>query len=450
MPVVSVRSLAESWISGGGCSGFWAFRDASWHAILKMTTVGRWDAAETTAIHALLTRMTTDRLMLVWIVAALVGCSAPPSAQQAVASWDSGGVRVVLNRHPKWAEGQGWVFSSASPVLFQGPMDLHDGVILSDGTVVGLDRDAKMLHVFAPTGELIRSVGGEGSGPGEYREPTEMAPYRGDSVVVYDRRLGRTTVLSSRGETGRLIPVRIPTPRVQLLGSLDDGSIVVLAATFTPQSGIWRDTAALVRIPAGGGSLDTVATVPGAEFYDAIFRGSRQFGVRPYGRSTIGSARGRRITINRGEGCDVETLLPSGELVTRARHPCARSPITDEVVTAAEADELAGFRSDEARQFATAFYEAELRPYPDFAPPYDALLTDASGRIWARRYSLAGDSPARPWAIFDEEGRWLGEVMVTGNFRLIHVADTTALGQVVDTLGHSYLALRRIAKGGRR
>jgi hypothetical protein len=329
-------------------------------------------------------------------------------------------------------------------------MDLHDGVILSDGTVVGLDRDAKMLHVFAPTGELISSVGGEGSGPDEYREPTGLAPYRGDSVVVYDRRLGRATVLSNRGETSRLIPVRIPSPTVELLGSLDDGSMVMLAGTFTPQGRIWRDTAALVRIAAEGGALDTIGTVPGAEFYAAMFRGSRQFGVRPFGRSTIGSARGRRITINRGDGCDVETLLSSGEMVTRARHPCARSPITDEVVTAAEAEELAGFRSDEARQFAAAFYEADLRPYPDFAPPYDALLTDASGCIWASRYTLPGDSPARSWALFDEEGRWLGEVMVTGNFRLIHVADTTALGQVVDTLGRSKLALRRIVKGGRR
>lgn len=395
-------------------------------------------------------RMVTDSLMLVWIVAAIVGCSAPPPAQEAVTSWDSGGVRVVLNRHPKWGEGQGWVFSSARPVLFQGPMDLHDGAILSDETVVGLDRDAKMIHVFAPTGGLIRSVGGEGSGPGEYREPTGLAPYRGDSVVVYDRRLGRATVLSNRGETSRLIPVRIPSPTVQLLGSLDDGSMVVLAGTFTPQGGIWRDTAALIRIAAEGGSLDTVGTVPGAEFYDAMFRGSRQFGIRPFGRSTIGSAAGRRITINRGDGCDVETLLPSGELVTRARHPCARSPITNDVVAADEAEELAGFRSGEARQFAAAFYEAELRPYPDSAPPYDALLTDASGRIWARKYRVPGDSPPRSWTVFDDEGRWLGEVLVTGGFRLIHVADTTALGQVVDTLGRSHLALRRIDKGGRR
>ncbi len=50
-----------------------------------------------------------------------------------------------------------------SAIVLSGPTDLHDGVILGDGTVVALDRHQRSLHVFDPAGRLTRSLGGQGS-----------------------------------------------------------------------------------------------------------------------------------------------------------------------------------------------------------------------------------------------------------------------------------------------
>lgn len=61
------------------------------------------------------------------------------------------------------------------------------------------DEGASRIVVFDSAGRLERTMGREGSGPGEFVDLSSMA-WLGDSLVVYDPRAGRVQVLSRRGE----------------------------------------------------------------------------------------------------------------------------------------------------------------------------------------------------------------------------------------------------------
>lgn len=77
----------------------------------------------------------------------------------------------------------------------RGPLQVYSG---SGQTLVFAPRSGRpALALLDSTGRAIRSVGGVGDGPGEFRLPTVLARFRGDSIWVYDRGQRRVSVLSA-------------------------------------------------------------------------------------------------------------------------------------------------------------------------------------------------------------------------------------------------------------
>ncbi len=63
-----------------------------------------------------------------------------------------------------------------------------DATIDADGNVYVLDRQLSQVHVFGPDGSLLRTLGREGEGPGEFRFPTNI-------VLLPDGRVGVSRVM---------------------------------------------------------------------------------------------------------------------------------------------------------------------------------------------------------------------------------------------------------------
>ena len=71
---------------------------------------------------------------------------------------------------PDWAQ-----FASRGPAGFDGAGNLYI-----------LDRGAFQVVVIDPEGELIRTIGGVGAGPGEFGFPRQMVVWRDGSLAVND------------------------------------------------------------------------------------------------------------------------------------------------------------------------------------------------------------------------------------------------------------------------
>ena len=112
----------------------------------------------------------TLRLPLVSAVAHLVFTASTASAQTPISTVDlQEAIRVVSN-------------DSVPGMLLTGVEDL---VVLPDGRIVTLHRREPIVRVFDPTGQLIRTLGRLGDGPGEFDSPAS-AGYVADRIWVRD------------------------------------------------------------------------------------------------------------------------------------------------------------------------------------------------------------------------------------------------------------------------
>ncbi|MXW16467.1 MAG: hypothetical protein F4X60_14785 [Gemmatimonadetes bacterium] len=76
---------------------------------------------------------------------------------------------------PTWAQFGDPLFGGAQPMGFDGAGNLHV-----------LDPDASQVVVIDGRGELVRTVGRKGEGPGEFIRPIEMGVWRDGRFVVMD------------------------------------------------------------------------------------------------------------------------------------------------------------------------------------------------------------------------------------------------------------------------
>lgn len=155
--------------------------------------------------------------------AAAAGCGgsegAPPSAGSTVV--DSAGIRIVTNSAPLWTPETAWRVSAA-PALTIGVVDgapeeqlfrVADAALLSDGRILIANSGTSELRIFDRAGQYVRSLGGEGEGPGEFRRITVMDVAPGDSIFVWDQRSLRLSVLSLEEGFERSVQLSAPSAR---------------------------------------------------------------------------------------------------------------------------------------------------------------------------------------------------------------------------------------------
>ena len=100
---------------------------------------------------------------------------------------------------------------------------------LDDGSILLANSGSASLRHYDAGGRFIRSIGGQGEGPGEFRGLSWFAVLPGDSLVAFDRMLRRVSLfdldgafLGSTAVTPN-VPDGVPTP----LASWTDGSLLL-------------------------------------------------------------------------------------------------------------------------------------------------------------------------------------------------------------------------------
>ncbi|GMV07251.1 MAG: hypothetical protein AMXMBFR53_35260 [Gemmatimonadota bacterium] len=150
------------------------------------------------------------------------------------------------------------------------PFSVVRGVrAVGGGRVLVSDQREVAVWVVDFARATRQQVGREGSGPGEYRNPIRILPFRGDSLILEDLGNGRLVVLDSGLHMGRTMPMFEVVGTI--IGGTDrvgrfyvDGVATVrLDRARDPSAG---DRAPLARVdPERGGVADTITTlrVPG-------------------------------------------------------------------------------------------------------------------------------------------------------------------------------------------
>ena len=130
------------------------------------------------------------------ILALLLGaCGESPPSETPAGTRDSAGIRIVENAAP--AAGVAWRLSDEPLVEISGdgpPEEtaLDPGSVYGDsrGRIIvgeGLTSGWHAILVHDSTGSFLFKAGGEGRGPGEFRQLWWAAPYRGRTLWLGSR-----------------------------------------------------------------------------------------------------------------------------------------------------------------------------------------------------------------------------------------------------------------------
>ncbi len=396
-------------------------------------------------------------------VAMVAGCGEAGDGAGAAAGVtvsDSAGVRVVELGDPGTLELPERSTAVMGEIGREGGTELFrvsGARLLESGRLaVGNSGTFEILY-FEGDGALAFRAGREGDGPGEFRAITSFPGTAGDTLTIYDVRLGRLTTLDGEGAVVGTRPLTPPSQVVDLLpltvGS--DGRVVAVygEARIFGTSGIRRDTVPLMVIDSST-AVDTVSLWPGKQWSFAstemgAFRTEVGFGyaVEASGRdghAVVGSTDQLRLTMVNAEG----------ETVLRVAGSAPARTVSTEDVERWRGDRMAGLPDDFPASIRTAI---EAAPHNETLPAFSGLLLDADGRIWIGESTTPG-AVDRRWIVLEPDEERAFRVVLPGSAEpldargsLLVVLDHTELGEEIIRmvqLGEEVAAEGGAAEGG--
>lgn len=351
---------------------------------------------------------------------------------------DSAGVRLVSSSRPAWDSGNAWVIDTA-PLRAVGG-DERDSLAMlqlvagamrqSDGTLVVADRGSSQLKYFDVSGQLVRTVGRKGSGPGEFEDMAWLQPCGGDSAFVADignrlasviapdgRLVRRFTVETSEGSGTPFTTSCARSGRMVTTGWGD------LRRSLGQQRPFRPDVPVDLSSVRDGVTLRSLGRFPGTETVPLPGGG----GPRAGGRWLHVAMGSNALWLAPNDGRGLLRYDSLGALTLVARYGDGDPPLT-----AADARFLTRVILDSlpiARQRAQVERELALHPFPDRLPQHFALMVDARDHLWVQRPPRAAD-PEPAWDVLSPDGVWLGALRLPGGVRPLEIG-----GDYVVTVG---------------
>lgn len=318
-------------------------------------------------------------------------------------------------------------------------------VRLGDGRVVVADGGSTSLKVFAADGALLQSVGGPGSGPGEFRSLQFFGRLAQDSLVVFDLGLGRLSVFTADGVLAReaRIGAAAGSPRSSVRGVFADGSL--LSAGFIDlggrvPDGLERHVAALYHLDAGGMLLDSIGATPGSEGWYTAFDGGFGFRVPPFARSSDMIAAGDRLYIADTGVAEVRVEAPDGTPRMRVRWSASPAAVDADRIAAAREHAQEEARDEGDRRAVAEMFET--MPMPATVPALSRVRVDAAGRIWVRDWTAPWAEPANVrWRIFAADGALVATADLPAAFVPTDIGEAYVLGTWRDALDVEHVRL---------
>jgi hypothetical protein len=349
----------------------------------------------------------------------LNACTQGGATNRPVATIDtlpSGVVRVTSTQPTLWADSsRAWGievvarFGSA-----EGPGQLvQPGSLGVDGAgrVYVADRKPMMVKVFDSAGRLVRAIGREGAGPGEFR--VAFIAVRGSNLVVHDPMNSRTSVFDTSGTYLRswqssccywdeifidnderiYVPTFIPRDsagaskgraftRYRMTGDVVD-------TLFVPTRD--DDTKQWTFVSKGKGKDRSMMST------SVPFAPNAVHAFHPDGGVVVGWTGEYRIIRS-----------PSGGDTTRiVSRTWTADPIPDPLRQARVDDMVKNAKDMVGEEVARGI--AKLGDVPTTAPAYVGLAVDPTGAIWAR-HLIGSDSTKTRFDVFGADGSWLGQL----------------------------------------
>ena len=353
----------------------------------------------------------------------------------------------------------GSVDDTASALTF-----VREIVVGRDGRIYSLHPQEHRVLIHDEDGRLVRAVGREGEGPGEFRSAGRIG-LLGDTLWVFDHGTSRFTYFDLDGELleSRAIPVDLgdaernpPRPR----GMLSDGTIWGSPPAWSDEVADGRITRALnVRLDSAGKAADTLIAYSIANTSWRLHDPSNPRGVRSFREQPFGASEMVVVSEHRPEIVIVErpiaTDAAKGELrVTKlgldgdtiysrsfGYVPKPVPPALPDSLAAAFARRPSTLPPSMAASWPAPGRAEQLARASLFVPPYlpaaRSLVVGRDGTVWIQREDTGGDTSE--WWVIDEEGRAVASMRLPAGLRVLAAARDRVWGTETDEMDVPYI-----------
>ncbi|MGH7542132.1 MAG: 6-bladed beta-propeller, partial [Gemmatimonadota bacterium] len=342
------------------------------------------------------------------------GCASGDAPATEAVERDSAGISIIENPRAIVEQPAGWTVGGA-PNLEIGVVEgepSHQlfavtGVgQLTDGRVVVLNAGTQEVRFYDAAGAFLRSVGGEGEGPGEYRFPDLAGITLNDSIVVYDLMAARFTILDDRGRYAR--SVMAPGLVAEAVGRFTSGRFVVSSGSAsagpdTPE-GIIANEVRFLTLGADAAVRDTIAVAHGPLLFLAHVARRISFTRVPFTARPSGAVQGDFLHVTWGAAPEIRTFSADGRLIRIIRVQGPGEPVEDDDFARVVERRVAEGDDPEEREELRRRY-GEMRA-PAIEPLFEGILVDRLGNVWARIFHEDGGPLV--WTVFDRSGRGVG------------------------------------------
>jgi hypothetical protein len=340
-----------------------------------------------------------------------------------------------------------------------GPDDQIIGLITAaapDGQrgVYVFDSQAPALRHYDATGALVRTLGGRGSGPGEYQDVALGLWVRKDgTVLMRDPRNARINAYTPDGEPADqwLVSSGLYTSNAMVVDTAGEVYLKVLLEQPEPNRP-WR--MGMLHLSATGEIIDTIPEPSLAgepESPGGTFTVSKQWVFSPLGYIVAGVNGTYTFELRKPDG------------VVRVVMPHEPVPVGDE--EHAELEAANDFMWETQGHNMTA----PIPPVPRTKPAYSTMYTGHDGRIWIRPHVASvkfeppprsdpppgapPQPPQRTWRepvvydVFEPDGTYLGRVEVPERTSLLTISGSEIWAVQRGEFDESYLVRYRLAVG---
>jgi hypothetical protein len=387
----------------------------------------------------------------------MLGCAEGRSGVNAVVS-DSAGVLVVENPQTAWIGWGDWYIDSAPTLDIGGThadsnyqfFRAASSVWLADGRIVVANGGTHQLRFYDSAGRFLVATGREGGGPGEFEHVTWVRRYRGDSLVVFDRRQVRLTVFDSEAQLGRTVRPRDAegSAITSAIGSFRDGAFLLVSETVSEDvaPGIFRPTWTLFRADPDCGVHDSVGTYLGEESFLHVSRaGGAMDSPRLFSNTTQLTIAGDRFYAGHTGDFEIRIHGATGNLESVVRRRYEPIVVTPEDVNPVKEQRLASVEHiPHLRDRIGEFLDA--MPLPAVMPVFGPILVDDMGNIWVEEYRRPSED-SRRWTVFGPDGSVVAMLRGPDRFEPHHIGVDFLLGRWTDDLGEEHVRLYGLIKG---
>jgi len=319
------------------------------------------------------------------------------------------------------AQDRWWVQESPAVSIGDGTgegqdlFSVSDAAVAPDGSILILDGGSHSIRVYSSEGAFLRSVGRDGDGPGEYRSLRAFRILPSGELLVHDPVALRLTRLEKNLEvlgTERIagdVGASIPVPG--RLRPLESGTVLIAGADVSVMDAVRRPDGLheddLVVASHRDGGSKTIVRMPRGTTFTARTGQQGLTQPVPFEEVALFASGPAELVVGTSHGTVFQRMTEDGEVSGEFMvHGSSRAVTSRDwdrfreyfLRTRSGTLSIRGIRTDRGPNL-EEFLKSTPRGH-EF-PLFDALLVSEQGQLWAREYSLEGDSVT--WQITDVE-----------------------------------------------